>query len=131
MKEKKKVPLIITIIIIAVLLFAAALSGIIRIHPKRQVPGENSEFIQKLGVGFNIGNSLDVCDWDSMFVNKYGLETQTLWWGPLITEDYVRMLSDKGFGVIRLPVTYMNHIDEDGNVDPLLLPEDLTVSTNN
>ncbi len=111
----------IIIILVSIMITCSFASGLLRIHVKRNVSSEARDFINNLGTGYNIGNALDVCDWNSKFQDNYGVDTQTLWWGTLTTEDFVKMLSDEGFGVIRLPVTYMNHIDEDGNIDPAWL----------
>lgn len=90
--------------------------------PKQQVVAESSEsraFVREMGVGINIGNSLDVCDWNNMFTMDANPSTyETIWWNAPITEDLIKMIADKGFGTVRIPVTYMNHIDEKGNVDP-------------
>ena len=105
------------IAILFLLLISLLVSGLVRIHERRPVSTENREFIKNLGVGFNLGNALDVCDWESMFTSKYGAQTETLWWGPVITRKFIEKLADCGFGTVRLPVTYMNHIDENGNID--------------
>ena len=83
----------------------------------REITDENNDFISNLGTGYNLGNSLDVCDWDSKFESKYGNETETLWGGAVVTEKFVKKVAEDGFSTVRVPVTYMNHIDEYGNVD--------------
>lgn len=80
---------------------------------------EASKFVKGMGVGINIGNSLDVCDWNNKFTfasdpNSY----ETNWGNVPITEDLIKMIADEGYGTIRIPVTYMNHIDAAGNIDP-------------
>ena len=118
MKNRSSKRVSIIIILVCIMIVYSFMSGLVRIHARRTVSIEAQEFVNNLGTGYNMGNSLDVCDWNSKFKNEYGIDTETLWGGPVITEDFVKLLADDGFGVIRLPVTYMNHIDEDGNIDP-------------
>ncbi|WP_408071391.1 glycoside hydrolase family 5 protein [Butyrivibrio sp. JL13D10] len=94
---------------------------IIGFSDEKEVPVENQVFINSMGVGYNIGNALDACDWSTMFTNKYGTGTEGIWGNPAITEEFVRTLAARGFGTVRIPVTYMNHIDGNGNIDPAWL----------
>ncbi|WP_026665751.1 glycoside hydrolase family 5 protein [Butyrivibrio sp. FC2001] len=92
-------------------------SGLIRIHAYSKTSDESDLFIKELGSGYNIGNSLDACDWSKMFTNTNGNSTETSWGTPAISEEFIKVLEEQGFGTIRVPVTYMNHIDKDGNID--------------
>ena len=74
------------------------------------------QLAERLGVGINIGNSLDVVDGYA----GYYFNTETMWGHPLITKSYVEKLQQKGFKSVRIPVTYKNHI-QDGVIDPLWL----------
>jgi len=42
---------------------------------------------------------------------------ETLWGNPVTTKDTIDMVSQAGFGAVRIPVTYTNHMDENGNID--------------
>lgn len=67
---------------------------------------ENTNLVEKLGRGINIGNSLDCFDeW-----NESAVVTETYWGNPEITEDYVKKLVEAGFKTIRIPVTWTSHI---------------------
>ena len=107
--------------ILIIVSLLSGITGVLRIHIMQEVSQENKVFVESMGIGYNIGNALDVCDWESKFENKYGIDTQTLWSGEIIGEDFIKMLAYEGFGVVRVPVTYMNHIDENGNVDEVWL----------
>ena len=74
------------------------------------------QLAERLGVGINLGNSLDVVDGYA----GYYFNTETMWGNPLITKSYVEKLQQKGFKTVRIPVTYKNHI-QDGVIDPLWL----------
>jgi len=60
-------------------------------------------FVRDMGVGINIGNSLDAA---SGFDNEYWHSGETGWGNPLITQDYVKALKEFGYKSIRLPVTW-------------------------
>lgn len=114
----KKVYLVkIFLLFIITAIIACLLFGIIRIHPIQKESSENVSFIQALGTGCNIGNSLDACDWSTMFESAYGNGTETFWGNPAISEEFIGLLEEQGFKTVRVPVTYMNHIDENGNID--------------
>ena len=113
------------IIIAAVTTLIVALTAIGVFYigiPKYQAVAESSEsrnFVREMGVGINIGNSLDVCDWNSKFtIDTHPAKYETTWGNGPITESLIKMIADKGFGTVRIPVTYMNHIDDKGNIDP-------------
>ena len=128
-----KTKLIFRRIMAVVLIFAFSMMLPLTIYAGGKQTGnvskENQAFIHDLGTGYNLGNALDVCDWNTKFQNRYGVNTQTLWWGAIISQDFIKMLKNEGFGVIRVPVTYMNHIDESGNVDQAWLNRVKEVAT--
>ena len=64
-------------------------------------------FSQNMTVGFNIGNSLD-----SVLASS---ADETYWGCPKITQGFVQSIKDKGFDVIRIPVTWGAKIDSSGN----------------
>ncbi len=104
--------------ILLITLVAGFATGFSSAGKAKKISEENQAFINGLGTGINLGNALDVCDWNTKFQNRYGVNTQTLWWGAVISEDFIKTLANRGFGVVRVPVTYMNHIDDNGNIDP-------------
>ncbi|MCR5476618.1 MAG: glycoside hydrolase family 5 protein [Lachnospiraceae bacterium] len=71
----------------------------------------------KLGLGFNIGNSLDCVDTPGS--TSTGLGFETLWGNPRTTPEMICALRDAGFGSIRLPVSWHNHVTgPDHRIDP-------------
>jgi aryl-phospho-beta-D-glucosidase BglC (GH1 family) len=42
---------------------------------------------------------------------------ETLWGNPVTTKAMIDEVKKEGFGAVRIPVTYYNHIDEQGNID--------------
>ena len=69
-----------------------------------------SELVSELKVGWNLGNSLDVFD-------GTGLSTETGWGNPKTTKQMIDGIKDKGFNLIRIPVTWGNHVDDSYTID--------------
>jgi len=67
------------------------------------------DFVEHLGVGWNLGNSLDPvdCTWlaDDM-------EYETAWGNPQVTKELIHYIRSEGFTTIRVPVTWKNHVGE-------------------
>lgn len=74
-----------------------------------------SEAVVNMKTGWNLGNTLDTCgDWlDGQSVTKF----ETGWGQPVTKAELMKMFADAGFGAIRVPVTWYQHMDADGNID--------------
>ncbi len=68
------------------------------------------EFVSGLGVGWNLGNSLDALG--------TGLTSETAWGNPKTTQQMILDVKAMGFDVLRVPVSWGLHCDGDGTVDP-------------
>ena len=73
-----------------------------------------NEFVNLLGAGWNLGNSLD--SWDSVTHDPALTpeEWETSWHNPITTKEMIQMVADAGFKTIRIPVTYRVHFEDDG-----------------
>ena len=73
-----------------------------------------TDAVKNMGVGWNLGNTLD--SWGN---TTFETPTdQEAWWGQPVTKpELMKMMKEAGFGAIRVPVTWYNHMDKDGNVD--------------
>lgn len=69
------------------------------------------ELVSEMKIGWNLGNTLDA-------TSAEGLAAETSWGNPETREDMMKLLKDTGFNVLRLPVTWDGHMDENYNVDP-------------
>ncbi len=72
------------------------------------------EAFDKINVGWNLGNSLECCD------GKIGMSTKSLetaWGISATTQETIDSVAEQGFKMVRIPVTYRNYIDEDGNIN--------------
>lgn len=68
--------------------------------------------VKNMGVGWNLGNTLDACSGSAQ-----GLESETYWGQPVTKPELLKMMKEAGFGAIRVPVTWYNHMDSSGKVD--------------
>ena len=82
-----------------------------------------TDAVKNMGLGWNLGNALDanVQQYhDATQDNYWGQQdiTSESCWGQLPTKaELMAMMKEAGFGAIRVPVTWYNHMDIDGNVD--------------
>jgi endoglucanase len=70
------------------------------------------EIAAKMGIGWNLGNAFD-----SIADAGAGLAAENAWGNPTTTPELVKAVKDAGFDTIRIPVTYINHFDENGVID--------------
>ena len=82
-----------------------------------------TDAVKNMGLGWNLGNTLDAHKQNELdptkdtFWGQQGLESETCWGQPKTTRELVKMMKAAGFTAIRVPVTWYNHMDKDGNVD--------------
>lgn len=73
------------------------------------------EAVKNMGVGWNLGNTLDANDatksWNST------AEHETCWGQPVTKPELIKMMKEAGFGAIRVPVTWYQEIDADGKIN--------------
>ena len=81
-------------------------------HAKAQDFETATEAVKNMGVGWNLGNTLDASSG-----GKQGLESETYWGQPVTKPELMKMMKEAGFGAIRVPVTWYNHMDTSGTVD--------------
>jgi len=79
--------------------------------------------VKNMGVGWNLGNTLDAHNQkivdinDKAYWGQQGLESETCWGQPKATRELIHMMKEAGFGAIRVPVTWYNHMDSNRMVD--------------
>ena len=82
-----------------------------------------TDAVRNMGVGWNLGNTLDanIQSVTDVALNGYwgqqDLKSETCWGQYVTKASLMQMLKNAGFGAIRVPVTWYNHIDSEGNVD--------------
>lgn len=79
--------------------------------------------VKNMGVGWNLGNTLDAFNQSitdvssSAYWGQQGLESENYWGQPTTKPELMAMMKNAGFSAIRVPVTWFNHMDSEGNVD--------------
>ena len=71
--------------------------------------------VNEMGIGYNLGNLFDSYNFSKEI--KTPDEQITLWGNSLPTKKMISNIKKNGFKTIRFPVTWMNFIDEYGNVN--------------
>lgn len=75
--------------------------------------------IARIHAGWNLGNTLDAIKRDvkpGEIVSPR--EAETAWRNPPVTRSMIHAVQDAGFDAIRLPVTWKQHLNPDGKIDP-------------
>lgn len=82
-----------------------------------------TEAVKNIGVGWNLGNTLEANSQTyhdftkDNYWGQQGLESETCWGQSKAKPELIKMMKDAGFGAIRVPVTWYNHMDKDGKVN--------------
>lgn len=84
----------------------------------------SQQLVEDMTFGWNLGNTLDVCQADrdgDGKINEHVEEgekvDETLWGNPKATKDLFTSLKKNGVNAVRIPVTWRDHMDSDGNID--------------
>ncbi len=70
----------------------------------------SAEIVADIKVGWNLGNTLDSHD-------TYGSDTETGWGNPKTTQEMIDTVQAAGFNAVRVPVTWAEHISDDGTIE--------------
>lgn len=73
-----------------------------------------TQAISNMGVGWNLGNTLDAHNGQRM---TDVVKSETTWGQPVTQRSLMEMLRQAGFGAVRVPVTWYPHMDSNGRVD--------------
>ena len=63
-----------------------------------------ADIAEKMGAGWNYGNTLEA--------NFDGEPNETVWGNPKASQEMVNAVADAGFGTVRIPISYLNKIDD-------------------
>ena len=128
--------------------YPAYVDAIMSCYPADRAPGnggddnvfeEESAFeaAARFGPGFNLGNTLDSTSYNlndalagkSGWIVQWGRKDargrllpeacETAWGQPVVTAEQADYILSLGFTTVRVPVTWAEHLDKDGKVDPL------------
>ena len=83
------------------------------------------DVVRAMGAGWNLGNALDSVDNQrrgitgnlpaNITANEF---YETLWGNPVTTPEIIESIAQMGFGAMRVPVTYTDHLDENFIIRP-------------
>ena len=73
-----------------------------------------SDINSSLQPGFALGGALDALD-------ENGDASETAWGNPVVTEALFQTIKGAGFKSVRIPVSYLNMIDDKGDIDDVYL----------
>lgn len=65
----------------------------------------SEELVADMKIGWNLGNTLDA-------TGGMGIDSERAWGNPKTTQEMIDAILDKGFNVIRIPVTWEGHFGE-------------------
>ncbi|MFI3176317.1 MAG: glycoside hydrolase family 5 protein [Eubacteriales bacterium] len=85
------------------------------------VQNKHIRFVNNMGVGINFGNALDSTGISLYLEDADVAAYEMAWNNPQITDELFEMVKEAGFGVVRIPVSWEEHIDENGTIDELWL----------
>lgn len=79
------------------------------------------ELVKDMKLGWNLGNSLDVCnadrDGDGQANETAEKVDETLWGNVKTTKKIFETLKDDGFNAVRIPITWRDHMDDQYTID--------------
>ena len=82
-----------------------------------EIPDTDSlRFVQEMRTGWNLGNTFDAFDDEGWFKGS-GDAMETAWVGVRTTPELIRAVYDAGFRTLRIPVSWHNHLEEDGQIN--------------
>lgn len=90
----------------------AAYANAGRVDLDEAVDSEALEFVEKMKIGWNLGNTFDAyTDWNK----EDELSYETEWCGIVTTKEMIDAVKAAGFQTIRIPVSWHNHVSDDGS----------------
>ena len=71
--------------------------------------------VTNMGVGWNLGNTLDAHDASKTWTTTE--QHETCWGQPVTKPELMKMMAEAGFNTIRVPVTWYQEMDANGKVN--------------
>ena len=77
-----------------------------------------TDAVKNMGVGWNLGNTLDATRWEQPQGWNWPSVTahENEWGQPTTKPELLKMMKEAGFGAIRVPVTWFQEMDSNGKV---------------
>lgn len=107
--KKTKLLSVATILIAAAVFFLSACSA--ESESARQTA-------DNIRVGWNLGNTLESNgEWIGLYSEGKPENYETAWGNPVTSPELIAAVKQAGFNAVRVPVTWYEHIDENGNIN--------------
>lgn len=106
--------------IIGLLVVSLAIVGVVGYYAigfLSEDTGETQRFVEKMGPGINVGNSLDVTGFKGT-LSRNGESCEEAWGNPKLTPKLFDAVYAGGFRTVRIPVSWGDHVDDGYYVDP-------------
>lgn len=75
-------------------------------------------FVKDMKAGWNLGNTLDAHGVVSLQNSGETEIYETYWGNPITTKEMIDEIKKGGFNTVRIPVTWYEHMDQNGVIDP-------------
>lgn len=79
-------------------------------------PSTAKEIISKMQLGWSLGNTFD-SHYNSDYTGETVEDFETHWGNPITTKRLIYTIKSKGFNTLRIPITWYQHLDAEGNID--------------
>ena len=77
---------------------------------------EAMAFLRQMKAGWDLGNTFDAtADW--LPGQQHGAGLETAWGNPATRPELFQVLREAGFGAVRIPVSWHNHVDARDRID--------------
>ena len=74
--------------------------------------------VDGMKLGWNLGNTLDSYgEWIELYTDGSTDKYETAWGNPVATQSLIAAVKSEGYGAVRVPVTWAQHIDSNGSID--------------
>ncbi len=104
---------------------SAACAGPVAVPLRAPAAGSSSDFVRRMGLGWNLGNTLEACgDWIKGTAVR---DFETAWGNPETTRAMLTAIRAAGFRSVRIPVAWSNRIGPGHRINPALLDRVQTV----
>lgn len=74
------------------------------------------DIVKDMKIGWNLGNTLDSTN-TTLFKTSKATKWETSWGNPVTTEELIKTVIDRGFNVIRIPVSWNDHLMPGGKYE--------------
>ena len=110
--KRKKVRKTVTAVLLSLFVIVIVLGSVNIFRKVRRL-----QFVKNMGAGINIGNTMDSHGLREYHPEATDLEYETYWGNPSITEELFVCIKEAGFSTVRIPVTWQDHMREDGTIN--------------